>query len=327
MPVRWGVLGYARIARESVMPAIVRAANAELAAVASRDAAKGAESTARFGTQHRVHASYEALLEDPAVEAVYIPLPNSLHCEWTIRAAASGKHVLCEKPLALDAGQSREMIAACRGKGVLLMEAFMYRYTARTRQVVEILRSGVLGDIKVVHASFRFPLTNPASIKLKPELGGGSLYDVGCYPVNFAGLVADVAADAAPGTVSPESVAVECIREGGIDVNFSALLRYPSGLLAAVHCGFNAQKRVHAEITGTLGALEIPGTFFDGTEPLVLTTGEERREIAVQASDRYRSEVEDFSGAIREGRAPLFSTVETLRNAVVLDRLLEASRR
>jgi xylose dehydrogenase (NAD/NADP) len=325
--IRWGVLGYAKIARVELIPAIQRAANSEFYALASRDEVKLAEARAQFPGVKATYRSYEELLRDADVEAVYVPLPNALHREWTIRAAEHGKHVLCEKPAGLNAAECSEMIAACEANGVRLMEAFMYRYTARTRAVLDVIRSGVLGDIMHVSATFRFLLANPASIKLKPELGGGALYDVGCYPVNFVGMVVDAIAGEAPGAGGqPESVAVECVRVGGVDLNFSALLRYPSGLLAALHCGFNAHKRVFAEITGTQGVLEIPDTFFDPAGVLTLTLGEERREIAVAASDRYRHEVEDFAEAIRQKRSPQFSLVETLRNAEVMDRLLAASR-
>jgi predicted dehydrogenase len=217
------------------------------------------------------------------------------------------------------------MIAASTANGVRLMEGFMYRYTDRTRQVLEILRSGVLGEIKFVSSSHRFLLTNPASIKLKPELGGGALYDVGCYPVNFAGLVADELARSQglpPESAVPESVAVEQVRAGGVDVSFSALLKYPTGLIASVNCGINTQRRVHSEIIGTRGVLEVPDTFLDNAGSLILTLGEERREIPVAQSDRYRLEVEDFADAILSGRAPQFGLNETQRNAEVMDKLL-----
>jgi len=325
--IRWGVLGYARIARTELIPAIQRSGNSEFFALASRDAAKLAEARAKFPGVARTFRAYEELLRDPEVDAVYVPLPNALHREWTIKAAEHGKHVLCEKPLALNAAAGREMVAACAAHGVTLMEAFMYRYTDRTRQVLAVLRSGVLGEIKHVGSTFRFLLTNPASIKLKPELGGGALYDVGCYPVNFLGLVVDeIARGANHGTTQPDSVAVACVRESGVDVNFSALVKYPSGLIASIDCGFNAHKRVFAQITGTAGVLEIPDTYFDNAGALTLTVGEERREIPVAASDRYRLEVEDFAAAILEKRPPLFGLAETLRNAEVIDRLLAASR-
>jgi predicted dehydrogenase len=218
------------------------------------------------------------------------------------------------------------MIAACAQHEVMLMEAFMYRYTDRTRQVIDVLRNGTLGEVKYLEASFRFLLTNPASIKLKPELGGGALYDVGCYPVNFAGLIADLAANHSAGTTRPVSVAVECVRTRGVDEIFSALVRYPSGLMAALHCGFNAHTRVRAEIIGTKGVLEIPDPFLDQAGALTLISGTERHQIPVAQSDRYRGEIEDFAEAILHRRAPHFPLAESVRNAEVLDSLFAAAR-
>ncbi|MGD0815108.1 MAG: Gfo/Idh/MocA family oxidoreductase [Verrucomicrobiota bacterium] len=318
--IRWGVLGYARIAREAVMPAIQRSSNSVLHAVASRQESKLAECRGKFPGP-ALYKGYDELLRDPAVEAVYIPLPNSLHQEWTIRAAEHGKHVLCEKPLALDAAECREMTAACAANDVWLMEAFMYRYTDRTRHVLEVLRSGALGEIKFIGSTFRFLLGNPDSIKYKPELGGGSLYDVGCYPVNFIGMVMDEITRRQPGGASPENISAQAVRQGGVDVIYSALLKYPSGVIASLNCGFNAQKRVCSEIVGTRGALEIPDTFFDNAGVVTLTTEEERREIPVAQSDRYRLEVEDFAGAILEKRAPRLGLAETQRNMELLDAL------
>jgi len=170
-----------------------------------------------------------------------------------------------------------------------------------------VIRSGVLGEIKFVNASFRYLLDRPDSIKWKPELGGGSLYDVGCYPVNFIGLVADaVDGSRGCGSARPDSVCAERVLAGGVDVLFSGLLKFPSGLVGAIHCGFNAHRRVLAEIIGTHGMLEIPDTYFDNPGPLTLTLGEERREIMAAKSDRYRHEIEDFADAILQNRPPKF---------------------
>jgi xylose dehydrogenase (NAD/NADP) len=323
---RWGVLGYARIARETVIPAIQRSSNSLFHAIASRDALKLDDCRARFKVA-QTYSGYEELLRDQEVDTVYIPLPNSMHREWTIKAAEQGKHVLCEKPIALNAAECREMIDACAANGVTLMEAFMYRYTDRTRKVLEVLRSGVLGEIKFIGSTFRFLLANPSSIKLKPELGGGSLYDVGCYPVNFTGMIADEINAGTPGSPAfPQSVSVQFEKVGGVDMIFSALMKYSSGLIASLNCGFNAQKRVLSEIVGAKGALEISDTFFDNAGSLTLATGEERREIPVEASDRYRLEVEDFADAILRGRTPQFSLRETQRNMEVLDLLFAACK-
>jgi D-xylose 1-dehydrogenase (NADP+, D-xylono-1,5-lactone-forming) len=311
--VKWGILGYARIARETIIPAIMRSSNAEFYAIASRDKTKIEECRSKYAFS-KAYESYEAILDDPDVEAVYIPLPNAMHREWTIKAAKKGKHVLCEKPVALNSGECREMINVCRDNNVYLMEAFMYRYTDRIRKVREIISSGVLGEIKYINSCFRFLLTNPLSIKLKPELGGGSLYDVGSYPVNFIGMVTGE---------EPVSISAECIKENGIDVILSAVLKYQSGIIAALHCGFNAQKRIYSEITGTKGSLEIPDTFLDDEGYISLVTDKGIEKIAVARSDRYCLEIEDFSNAVLTGGKPYLVIEESLLNSTVLERILE----
>lgn len=334
--IRWGVLGYARIAREAVIPAIQRSNNSIFHAIASRDTAKLDECRNKFNCP-KTYATYEELLRDPEVDAVYIPLPNSLHREWTVKAAQHKKHVLCEKPIGLNAAECREMIDVCRENGVMLMEAFMYRYTDCTRKVLDVLRSGVLGEIKFVHSVFRFFLNRPGCIKYQPELGGGSLYDVGCYPLNFAGMVVDElariqssgtgkpAATATPGPL-PDSISVQCVKQGGVDMIFSALLKYPSGLIASIHSGFNAQKQIESQIVGSKGVLHVPNTFLEEASDLTITVDNQVvQTISVANSDRYRLEVEDFADAIMHNHAPHFSLVETLRNMELMDRLMAAS--
>jgi len=326
--VRWGILGYAKIAYEHLIPALQRAQNSEFFAISSRDPAKIEECRKKFNPS-RCHASYHDLLHDPDVDAVYIPLPNSQHRQWTIEAAEHGKHVLCEKPIAMNAAECRDMIGACAANKVRLMEAFMYRYTHRTRKIQEILRSGELGEIHFISASFRYLIKRPNPVRLKPELGGGALYDVGCYPVNFIGMVADEIARNRTDRVdavadAPESVKVARFDEDGVDLSFSALLKYPGDLLASLHCGFNTNLRLRAEIVGTKGVLDVPEPFFDNPGHLTLTKHNEPREIPVEESDRYRYEVEDFSDAILQDREPHFKLTETLRNMEILDRLYAA---
>jgi xylose dehydrogenase (NAD/NADP) len=323
--IRWGVLGWARIARNEVIPAIQRSRNGVLQAVASRSEAKLAECRTQLNPP-QLHRSYEELLRDPTVDAIYNPLPNALHKEWTIRAAEQGKHVLCEKPAALNAAETREMIAACRANGVVFMEAFMYRYSARTQKVVEILRSGTLGEIKFIHSQFRFLLNRPDDVRREAGLGGGSLYDVGCYPLNFTGLVVDTVTGSAPGSgPKPESLRVQNVSVNGVDEMFSALLRYPGGIIASLHSGFNAHGRILSEIVGTKAALEIPVTFLGMGGNLTLVTGDQRSEIAVPESDRYRLQAEDFADAILLKRPPLLTAEETIRNMELLDQLYAAA--
>lgn len=315
--VRWGVLGCARIARTQVVPAILRSANAGLQAVASRDPARLAEFQSLFGS-FSAHQNYQALLDDPAVDAVYIPLPNSLHREWAIRAMRCGKHVLCEKPLALNSDEASDMIQASRECGVLLMEAFMYRYTDRVRQISRVLESGVLGEIRSINSTFRFFLDRENTIKENPELGGGAMYDVGVYPLNLMSLVT---------AAEPVSVAAECFRPRGVDINLSAVLRYESGLIASLHCGFNAFGRMHSEIIGSDGMLLAPDTFLNDAGQLSLYTKAGCELIAVAESDRYGEEIRDFSAAILGKRAPRLNLDESLRNMRTLDRILQSLQR
>ncbi|HYH04093.1 MAG TPA: Gfo/Idh/MocA family oxidoreductase [Bacillota bacterium] len=314
--VKWGVLGLARIARNEFIPALQRTAGVELYAVASRDQEKLAE----FKNQTQCaqyYSSYEALLDDPEVQAVYIPLPNALHKEWVIQAARRGKHVLCEKPIALNAAECEAIIAAARQNQVVVMEGFMYRYSERTKKLQDILATGVLGDLKYIHSSYRFLLNRPNTIKVQPELGGGSLYDVGCYPVNFTGMITGM---------EPESVVAEAVYENGVDMIFSAVLKYPGWILATINSGFNAFPRIFSELIGTRGRIEIPDTFLGNAGTLTLVTEAGTEEIAVAESDRFGREIADFSQAVLEGKYPRLSLEETLRNMKVIESLLQVAR-
>lgn len=314
--VKWGVLGLARIARNEFIPALQLTAGVELYAVASSDPEKLADFKAQTRCE-RYYDSYEALLADPEVQAVYIPLPNSLHKEWVIRAARHGKHVLCEKPIALNAAECETIIEAARENRVVVMEGFMYRYSERIKKVQEVLAGGVLGDVKYIHSSYRFFLNRPNTIKVKPELGGGSLYDVGCYPVNFVGMVTGM---------EPESVAAEAVFENGVDMIFSAVLKYPGGIIATINSGFNAYPRIFSEVIGTKGRIEIPDTFLGNSGTLTLVTEAGIEEIAVGESDRFGREIADFSQAVLDGKQPRLSLEETLRNMRVIESLLQAAR-
>lgn len=318
--IQWGVLGCARIARLQVIPAIRRCANARLAAVASRDPAKLAEFKSLFGAAapFTAHASYDALIDDPAIDAVYLPLPNALHRDWAIRAMRRGKHVLCEKPLALNYQEAQEMVDTARECGVLLMEAFMYRYTDRMRLIGEVLDSGVLGKIVSISSTFRFLLDREHTIKEDATLGGGAMYDVGCYPLNLISLIAGA---------EPVSVAVECDQRNGVDVNLSALLRYEDGMIASLHCGFNAFGRMHSEIIGSEGMLLAPDTFLDDAGELTLYDKRGCQQLTVAQSDRYGAEISDFSSAILEHRAPKLSLDESLITLRTLDLIMAQVRR
>lgn len=314
--VKWGVLGYARIAKLSVIPAIIKSESAQLYAVASGDEEKRKECRELFGCPN-VYGNYEDVLDDPKVQAVYIPLPNSMHKEWAIRAMRKGKHVLCEKPMALHAQDCLEMIQTAREQGVLLMEAFMYRYTDRVKKLREIIGSGEIGELRYIQSTFRFLLNRPNTIKMRPELGGGSLYDVGCYPVNFVGMLT--------GQI-PESCVSEYVTDNGVDVMFSAVLKYPNGIIASINSGFNAFNQMNSEIIGSAGRIEVPDTFLGSAGTITVVTESGSRQVAVEETDRYEAEISDFSNAIRERRQPLLDLEESYRNMRVMDMLLQTFR-
>ncbi|MBV6522162.1 MAG: Inositol 2-dehydrogenase/D-chiro-inositol 3-dehydrogenase [Gemmatimonadaceae bacterium] len=242
--IRWGVLSTANIGRHRVNPAIQSSRNGTLCAVASRDAGR-ARDFARDMRIPRHYGSYDALLADTDIDAVYIPLPNSMHRDWSRRAAEHGKHVLCEKPLALNAAECREMRVAASSNGTLLMEAFMYRFHPRSERLVHIARSGALGELRAIRSAFTFQLTRPGNIRLVPELGGGALMDVGCYCVNASRTIAGC---------EPLSVqAVATWGPTGVDMELTGMLVFPGGLVSHFDCSLTGDRREVVEVGVQLG--------------------------------------------------------------------------
>ena len=309
--IKWGVLGVAKIAVEHLIPAILAASNSELYGIASRDEEKAKAAGVKFGC--KAYVGYESLLGDEQIDAVYIPLPNEMHMEWTIAAAKAGKHVLCEKPLGLNVAQCEEMIKACKENNVLLMEAFMYRYSEKTKKTLEIIESGQLGEIKHISSSFRFMLRDPNNNRFYPR-GGGSLYDVGCYPINFINMIT--------GTDPVEAFALRT-DQYGVDVSFAAVLKYEGGLTATIHSGFNSKRFLLTEISGTKGVLMVTNPFLDGTKDLVLVTEEGEQIFYTKESNRYTKQVEGFADGILNGKELLMPLKDTLRNMKLIDWLYD----
>jgi D-xylose 1-dehydrogenase (NADP+, D-xylono-1,5-lactone-forming) len=312
--IKWGVLGYARIARDNVIPAIIRSSNAEFYAIASNKAESLVECSEKFGNK-KSYNDYDALLNDPDIEAVYIPLPNSMHCEWTVKALNHKKHVLCEKPLAITSVEFDKMSDAAEKNKVFLMEAFMYRYSDRMKKANIVINNGTLGEIKYIDSCYRFLLNRPNTIKMKADLGGGSLYDVGCYPLNFISMITGV---------TPAATASAAVLKDGVDVLFSGVLRFSSGIVANVNCGFNAYNVVFSEVVGTHGVLKIPDTFLGNSGKIILETSDGIEEIQVDESDRYKLEIEDFSSAIIEGRPPFLTLDESKVNIEIIEKLISS---
>jgi predicted dehydrogenase len=322
-PLAWGILGTARINRMLIPPLRVSPGN-RLVAVASRELAR-AEAHAREWQIERVHGSYEALLADPAVDVVYISLPNHLHAEWTIRALEAGKHVLCEKPIALTVADVDAIAAAAERAHRIAVEAFMVLHHPQLLRAVELARSGALGPLELVHGSFSFYLTHPNDPRIDPAMGGGSLWDVGCYPVTVARRLAGEE----PDRVS----AFARFDERGVDRTFVGQMRFPGGLLAQFDSGFAAPDRERIEIVGGLATLVLEAPFLpepDGPAPsLTMWRGRAATAIDVPSVDQYRAEVEDLTAAILDRSVPrveLAFSRGTIATLVELDRAARADQ-
>jgi D-xylose 1-dehydrogenase (NADP+, D-xylono-1,5-lactone-forming) len=311
--IKWGVLGYAGIARKNFLPEMKNASNAVFYAIASRDSAKLEECRKSFYPA-RLYNSYDGLLNDPDVEAVYIPLPNHMHMEWSIKAMQKGKHVLCEKPIALNAAECRAMMEESRKNNVRLMEAFMYRYTDRIKKLSTLLDCKIIGDIRAIHSCFRFNLNRPLDYRMKPEMGGGSLYDVGCYPVNLIGMLLDK---------EPVSMEAVSVKQNGVDTGFAAVLKYPDEVVCAIESGFNSSFRETSEIIGTKGVIEVPDTFLGTKGFIKVIVDKQVKRIPVKRSFRYQLEIEDFSNAIIQNREPFLRMDESLRNIGIIEKLMK----
>jgi predicted dehydrogenase len=313
----WGILGAARINRR-LIPALRASSDNQLVAIASRDPAKAAEYAAEWGIE-RAHGSYEALLADRDVDVVYVPLPNHLHAEWTIRAARAGKHVLCEKPLALTVDEVDAMAAAAREAGVVVTEGFVYRHQRQTLQVKQLVDGGAVGKVQLVRGTFGFTLDRPNDIRFRPEWGGGCLWDVGCYPLSFARFVL--------GQEPLEVVGTQVLGPTGVDETFAGQMLFPGGVLAQVDAGFRSNQRTALEIAGTDGTILVRQPWRPEGLPILVTKGEESREIAAGGGeDRFLLEVEDLAESVRTGRPPRVSLAESRGNVAAIVALLRSAR-
>jgi D-xylose 1-dehydrogenase (NADP+, D-xylono-1,5-lactone-forming) len=316
--VRWGVLSTSNIGRRAVLPAIQRSSNGELLAVASRDAEMARAFAGELGIP-RAYASYAQLLADPEIEAVYIPLPNSLHREWTIKAAQAGKHILCEKPLALNAAECAEMEAAARDNGVLLIEAFMYRFHPQTERVIELIRQGAIGQPRLIHAAFTFRLTNPANIRLQANLGGGALMDVGCYCVNLSRTLFDA---------EPiEAQAFASWSAGGVDEQMIGGLRFAEGY-AQFDCALTLARRETYQVVGSEGVIEAPVAFLPGhgDTTIRIRGGAGERSETIAGVDEYQLMAEHFAACVR-GQATLrYPPAEAAANMRAIEALYRSAR-
>jgi predicted dehydrogenase len=303
-PVRWGILGTGGI-NTKFLGGSRLARRGHVVAVASRDPARAAA----YASEHaiaRAHGSYESLLADPDVEAVYISLPNSLHHPWTMNALAAGKHVLCEKPYSPRPTDVEIAFAAAEAAGLVLSEAFMWRHHPQVALITSLLPG--VGELRTIRATFSFVLANPADIRLRPDLDGGSLLDVGCYCVSGARWLAGVEPD--------EVFGVATVGPTGVDLGFTGILRFPGGVVAEFTSGFTTSHR-------GLEAIGTDGSFLatDPWQSLPATIVQDGVETRLEAADPYAFQLDDVSEAIRDGRPPRVGRDESLGQARTLDAL------
>jgi xylose dehydrogenase (NAD/NADP) len=324
--LRWGILSTAHIT-EALLDPLRTSRRNRLLAIASRSQEKS-EAYARKYRVKRAYASYANLLADPDIDVIYNPLPNHLHAEWTIKAVQAGKHVLCEKPLALSLAEVDAISAAAERYGKVVAEAFMYRTHPQTLKVQEIVAGGKLGKVKLVRGSFTYKEINPDNVRWKPEMGGGGLWDIGCYPLSYTRALL--------GVEPLEVFGGQVTAPTGVDEVFAAQLRFPAppwnrdnpeDVYALFDCSIKIPYNTFMEIVGDEATLIIPNPFKPGVkEKLFLTRGGKTETIAVKGKEVYLSEVEDMADAILLGKPARISLADSRGNTAAILALFESAR-
>ena len=314
--LNWGLLSTAKINRALIKPLNV-SKRTRLLAVASRSISS-AEAYAHEWNIPRAHGSYEALLADPEIDVVYNSLPNHLHAEWTIKALRAGKHVLCEKPFALTLAEVDAISQAAYETGKVVTEAFMYRHHAQTLKVKEIVDSGELGKLQLIKGSFTFTLTREGNYRWINEMGGGSIWDVGCYPISFARMI--VGADPV------EVFGWQVTGQGGSDESFFGQMRFKDEVHMQFDCGFKSPSRAFIEIIGTDATLNIPDPFKPGLKnEIYLNRNNEMHTIKIKGGELYSGEVEDMCDAILKNQPPLISLADSRGNIAAIMALIQSA--
>jgi D-xylose 1-dehydrogenase (NADP+, D-xylono-1,5-lactone-forming) len=315
--LNWGLLSTARINR-ALIPPLGASSRNRLLAVGSRSQ-EGANQYAQERNIPRAYGSYEALLADPEIDVIYNPLPNHLHAEWTIKAVEAGKHVLCEKPLALSVEEVGAVQAAVRKHGRVVAEAFMYRHHPQTLRVQEIVKSGSLGDLKLIRGSFSFVITREKDVRLDLAMGGGSIWDIGCYPISYARTVV--------GENPLEMFGWQVTGHTGIDETFVGQMKFANNVHAQFDSSFVIPYHTFMEIIGSEGRLYIPKPFQPQIdEKIHLTRGDNTETIEIKGQELYIGEVEDMADAILLDKQPRISLDDSRANVGVISALLESAR-
>ena len=315
--LRWGILSTARI-NQALIPPIRLSQRSQLWAVASRSKEK-AERYAQEEEIPHAYGSYEELLADQDVNVVYNPLPNSLHAEWTIKAAQAGKNVLCEKPLALSVEEVDAITRAAKEYGVVVAEAFMYRHHPQTWKVKELVSEGAIGKLQLVRGSFSFMLDRVNDVRWDADLGGGSIWDVGCYPISYANYLT--------GQPPREAFGWQVSGPDGVDAAFYGMLKYSNDEFAQIDSSFRTPYRSEIEVVGSAGSIRVPVPYKPGiSESIQLLQGDSTRVLGIEGQELYLGEVQDMEGAILEGQQPNLSLAESRGTIASIVALLESAR-
>jgi len=319
--VRWGILSTAGIAASAFVPAVKQTTRGQLVGVASRDASR-AEAFAREHVIAQSFGSYEDMIASDEIDAIYNPLPNSMHAEWTAKAAAAGKHVFCEKPLGISPAECEEMVADCAAKGVLLFEAFVFLYHPKSLKIREVIDAGRIGDIVQMQASFTFSLQRPTdNIRMNKELGGGSLMDVGCYPITYARFVFGE---------EPVSVMAACHTDVDYDVDTRAsiILTFAGNRHASLQQGFDAPGGQQVLIHGSDGYLDVLTPCHPTPEDhFTIHTGGEPEVVEVNAGVRpFAPAIEHFHDCLLDGVEPIATGANATGTLRIIEAVLESSR-
>jgi predicted dehydrogenase len=317
-PLNIGVMGTADIAVSRVIPSLQNSDRVLVKAIASRDEKKAGKWSRKLGIT-RYFGSYEEMLDSDEIEAVYIPLVNSLHCQWTIKSLQKGKHVICEKPLGINEDEARMMIRTAREKNVVLMEAFMYRYHPRNTAVFDMVRGGEIGRLRAIESSFSYVLNDETSYLLNRDLGGGALLDVGCYCVNVSRIIT--------GSEPLEVFGTANMTATNVDMTFAGHLRFPGGVISSFHVAMNEELRFGYRVIGDEGLIEVPRAFvsFGKESHILIQKNEVQKRRKFRAVDEYLLEFEHLADLINEDGEPLYAIEDSMKNMHVLQTLVRSA--
>jgi predicted dehydrogenase len=314
MPVRLGLLSTARI-NDEILQGATPSADVDVVAVGSRDRARAEAYSLERGIP-RAHGSYEELLPDPEVDAIYNSLPNSLHVPWTLRALDAGKHVLVEKPFDRRPAEVARAFDAADAAGLIVMEAFMYRHHPQTKRLRELVARGSIGELREIRSTFTYQLDDPTDVRLYRELDGGSLMDLGCYCVSGSRLLAG----------EPELVeGTQLIGGDGVDVHFTGTLKFPGGVESRFECGFDSPPSSTLEAIGSEGSAHVREPWSCSEHAIELRRNCQTARVEVEDADRYRLQLENFAAAIEGKAEPLLGRADALGQVRTIEALYQSA--